>query len=59
MSYLVRLYSPALNDPSADVLAIEQRRSLLERPVLRLDNEQVAEDELEEQPATVENLQRS
>lgn len=57
MSYLVRVHTSTLSyNPSADVLAIEQRRGLFERPVLRLDDKQVTEDELEEEPAAVENL---
>ena len=41
-----------------DVLAVEQRRSLLKRPVLRLNYEEVTIDELERDPATVNDLEK-
>ena len=39
-----------------DVIAVEQRGGLLEREVLRLNDEDVEEDELEGDPATVDDL---
>ena len=56
MSYLIRGVFASFHDPCAQVFAIEQRRCLLEGPVLRFNDEQVAEDELEQQPATIEDL---
>lgn len=45
-----------VRDVLAEVLAIKQRGRLLERPVLRLDDHEVEEDELERVPAAVYNL---
>ena len=39
-----------------EVLAVEERRGLLERAVLRLDDEQVHEHRLEREPAAVHDL---
>ena len=39
-----------------EVLAVEERRGLLERPVLRLDDEEVQEHGLEREPAAVHDL---
>ena len=39
-----------------DVLSVEQRRSLLESPVLGLDDEEVQEGGLEREPAAVHDL---
>ena len=41
-----------------ELLAVEQRGSLLERPALRLDDEEVQEAELEREPRAVDDLYR-
>ena len=40
-----------------EVLAVEERGGLLQRPVPRLDDEEVQEYSLEREPAAVHNLQ--
>ena len=59
VSYLIRIGSSALNDPCAKIFTIEQCCGLLQCPILRLNDEEIAEDELEEEPAAVEDLVRT
>ena len=44
------------DDLLGGLVTVEQRGSLLESPVLRLDDEEVEEDELEGDPADVDDL---